>query len=131
MGAFNDFVAQSGAADGAFLQLFGETVVRWPLGVEANDANVTAIVDKTFEVTGRRGINPELMPHIRDPFEEQVNRLCLLDIPIGQAWDLDDQWVIDGDVWNTTRQLGEDEGMRTLILERGEPLHTSKGGRIT
>lgn len=129
MSAFNDFLVQSGAAEGPFLQLMGETIVRWPLGVEANAENVTAIVDRDEEAALNK-LSAMQMEHIRDRSQEGIPRVCRIDVPVTQATDDNDQWVIDGEVWEATRVFGRDAGTKTVLLERWDGLYTSRGGRF-
>ena len=46
---FSSRITDDGATDGVFLTTFGESITRWPLGVEANAESVTAIVDRDDE----------------------------------------------------------------------------------
>lgn len=109
------------------LAVFGEPVVRWPMGVEHDAEPVTAIVDRdkldqAGEVgSGRRRFSGE---------NERIPIVAELQLSSEQATDLADRWVIDGFVWKSVRQLSaEDGGMQTWLIDRLDKQRTAKGGR--
>ncbi len=112
-------------ADGArLLAAFGETVVRWPLGDEGEAEEVTANVDLANEAYpaqlnwgGQR---------VRDDDGERMARRGLLDVLPGQSLDTRDRWEVRGQMWNTVRIEGSDEGLTTVTIERLEKTRTRK-----
>lgn len=129
MTTFNDGLASDGATTGAFLATFSQTIIRWPLGVEANAQNVTALFDSDFEASQLR-LNSEYSDRIRDHFHEEVPRVAILEMAIDQDTDDRDKWVIDGEVWGASRVYGRDAGMKTVLVERHDGHYTSRAGRL-
>lgn len=105
------------------LAVFGESITRWPLGVEDDAETVTAIVDMADESQpGQLGGSRA----VRDDDGEQIARTAMLDLAADQATDDRDRWVIAGQRWNTVREIGRDAGMKTVLIERLEKIRTAK-----
>lgn len=105
------------------LAVLGESITRWPLGVEANAETVTAIVDCSDETQAGQLAGGRA---VRDEDGEQIVRTAMLDVAADQDTDDRDRWVIDGQRWNTVRETGRDAGLKTILVERLEKLRTAK-----
>lgn len=115
------------ASDGArLLSYFGQTIIRWPQGNSATPANITANVDLDEETSaGQVGGGTR----VRDEAGERICRTGKLDVAASQAIDDRDIFVISSERWQVVRILGRDDGGKTVLIERVEPIRTAKGRR--
>ena len=101
--SFNTDFAAAAAPD--LLESFGDTVTHRPLGDDANDAAVVAMVawdDPAEHADGGKG----------------TNLAGRLDVAGELTVDVRDQWVIDGRLYQTV-EVGEPQGgLRRVMIRR-------------
>lgn len=97
----------------------GETVTRYPLGVEASAASVT-------------GIFNEEEPEKSTGNAEEVIRKGTLRVSDSTSLDLKDQWLIRSERWQTAAKRSAVAGFVVLELWRREKISTKRvdGGRL-
>ena len=95
-----------------------ETVVRYPLGVQAHAVNVTAIVNRAAEI-GTNEVSGDGVV-LDDRYGERVRRSYTLDLAASVAVDLRDTWLIGGEKWFTRRVIGRDQSTQTVLIVRNE-----------
>ena len=110
-------------AAGKLLAAFGESIIRWPAGVEDEAEVVWANVDMDNEpLPGQQGGGWK----VRDDMGERINRTGLLDVAADQSLDDRDLWRINGEIWGTVREHSRDAGLITIVIERVDMIRTRK-----
>lgn len=111
------------AAGQKILARFGQTIHRWPLGVEADAYEVTANVDLDNETMPGQLAGG---PRVRDDMGERIVRTGMIDVAASEELDDRDQWDIGGEIWSTVREHGRDAGLITILIEREVPIATRR-----
>lgn len=87
----------------------GRSVIQYPLGNSANAAIVSG------------AIWDEQSPSRTTQYGEQIERMGVLFVPSDITVSNTDQWVIDSELWQTTRTTNnETGGLKELYLQRND-----------
>lgn len=112
MSRFSDDFA---VASPDLLYEMGESVTRYPLGVEANAVTVTGLfAERTANQLAGRG--------------DDNSRSATLEVAASVATDPRDTWLINSEVWQTTSVNGASAAMKIVELRRNERQRTRPTG---
>lgn len=111
MALYDDLFAE--IATPLLQQQLGESVDHWPLGEEADEAAVTAIVDLTEE-------DEDQAKEISSKTGRQIKRRGRLEVPSSLTLDDRDLWLVRGELWRTLRIRGRHADLATVEIQRAE-----------
>lgn len=111
-------------SDDENVQPFLKTVMHYPRGVTAAgvERSVTVYLD---DESGARMSRAREEMSVRNRDGKQIVRYGAIELAIAVTTHEDDQWLIDGERWNSVADEGRDDFMKAVIITRTETRATT------
>lgn len=107
------------------LGVMGKPVVHWPAGVEAAAETITAIIDRSEQISEFAQLETQAARTV--PLEATLTMATTVNVTYAERPNRVSVFVIDGERWYADRQLAVEADMQQVRVIRDVPIYTKPG----